>query len=171
MLATGSGSALALTGTSTQTAIDNDTRTQAAIDKTAESQVNPIRENKKAGKKRHGKRSPGLHLAFKSAAETLGLSFEELKEQLPGKSLADIAQEQNVPVANLKSAITAALESGLEEQVASGKISAEKAEELRGQIAERVIRIIDRENKKAGKKRPHEGTLKSKHDRNHTLDA
>jgi hypothetical protein len=71
------------------------------------------------------------HVAFRgmmrAAAEFLGLDRQQLAAQLPGNSLAGLAQKQGKSVDALKAAMVAPGKARLEKAVASGKITKEQA--------------------------------------------
>jgi len=90
----------------------------------------------------------GLHGAigdiFGSAAETLGLTKDELRTELmEGKSLADILAEQNVSVDELKASILDAVEAKLDAAVAEGKLSQDQADTLKEKLDEGVDKFVE----------------------------
>jgi len=83
---------------------------------------------------------------MRAAAEFLGLSGEELRAQLPGNSLAGLAQKQGKGVDALKAAMVAPAKERLAKAVAEGKITQERAaaaleklEALAGALAQKVF--------------------------------
>jgi hypothetical protein len=83
---------------------------------------------------------------MRAAAEFLGLSREELKSQLPGNSLAGLAQKQGKSVDALKAAMVAPAKERLAKAVVDGKITKERAdaalqrlEVLAGKLAAKVF--------------------------------
>jgi hypothetical protein len=66
---------------------------------------------------------------IKAAAEFLGLDREELRAQLPGNSLEDLATKQGKSVDALKAAMLAPAKERLQKAVADGRISQPKADE------------------------------------------
>jgi polyhydroxyalkanoate synthesis regulator phasin len=93
----------------------------------------------------HGKGFGGPHATLEPAAEVLGLSVEELREMLPGTSLAAIAAEQGVAAADVEAAIVAAAQEQLDQAVADGRIDADRAAEMSERIAEHAGDIVERE--------------------------
>lgn len=86
------------------------------------------------------------HGMVRAAAEFLGLSAEQLRTQLPGNSLAGLAQKQGKSVDALKAAMVAPATERLATAVANGRISQaradaalEKLETLAGKLAEKVF--------------------------------
>jgi len=81
---------------------------------------------------------------FGAAASTLGMTTEELRTELKdGKSLADIAAEQNVGTDKLKADITAEIDEQLDKAVADGTITQERADAIAKKVAEHIDDVID----------------------------
>jgi len=78
--------------------------------------------------------------ALRSAAEYLGLSGQELRAQLPGTSLAALAQKQGKSVEGLKAAMIAPAKARLAKAVESGRITQARAD----QALERLAKLVDR---------------------------
>ena len=75
-----------------------------------------------------------------AAAEFLGLDRQELREQLPGTSLAGLAEEQGKSVAALEAAMIAPAKARLANAVAKGTISQARAD----RAVERLEKLADR---------------------------
>jgi hypothetical protein len=67
---------------------------------------------------------------MRTAAGFLGLDREELREQLPGNSLAGLAKKQGKSVDALEAAMTAPAKARLARAVASGRIPQARADEV-----------------------------------------
>lgn len=65
---------------------------------------------------------------LRAAAEFLGLDRAELRAQLPGTSLAALAEKQGKSVAALEAAMIAPAQARLEQAVASGRIMQARAD-------------------------------------------
>lgn len=86
----------------------------------------------------------GAHL--EAVAEVLGLTVEELREELQsGKSLADIAEEQGVALEDLEDAILAKVKEHLDEAVADGRMDQERADEILAKLAEHIGELLTKE--------------------------
>lgn len=74
----------------------------------------------------------GFGVDLQAAATALKLTLPQLQQQLrSGKSIAQVAQAQNVPLQTVKDAITAAARSRLDQQVAAGRLaSAQETQRL-----------------------------------------
>ena len=82
----------------------------------------------------------GLHSMLKAAANFLGLDRAELREQLPGTSLAALAEKQGKSVAALEAAMVAPAKARLANAVAKGTITQTRAD----RILDRLERLADR---------------------------
>ena len=67
---------------------------------------------------------------MRAAAEFLGLDREELRAQLPGRSLADLAKQQGKKIDDLKAAMVAPAKERLAKAVADGRITQARAAEV-----------------------------------------
>ncbi len=71
------------------------------------------------------------------AAEVLGISVEELVEELSqGKTLAEIAEERGVDPQAIVDAFVAQVEEALEQAVADGRLTREQAEDILARVTE-----------------------------------
>jgi hypothetical protein len=78
----------------------------------------------------HRKARIAAHSMIGAAAKFLELDRAELREQLPGNSLAGLAEKQGKKVADLKNAMLAPAKERLAEAVANGRITQAQADEL-----------------------------------------
>jgi 3-hydroxyacyl-CoA dehydrogenase len=82
-----------------------------------------------------------LQAAIKVSAETIGISPGELKTELQaGKSIAEVAAEHNVSVDDVKQALIDAATAKINDAVAKGRITQERADNL----IERLPALVDR---------------------------
>jgi hypothetical protein len=80
------------------------------------------------------------HGAVRAAAKYLGLTGQELRAQLPGTSLAALAEKQGKSVDGLKAAMTAPAKARLAKAVEAGRITQARAD----QALERLAKLVDR---------------------------
>ena len=92
------------------------------------------------GARKHARARVAAHGMLKAAADFLGLDRAELREQLPGNSLAGLAEKQGKSVADLKAAMVAPAKARLAKAVADGKITQARAD----LAAERLDTLADR---------------------------
>lgn len=83
--------------------------------------------------------------ALDSAADAIGISRGELIEELrDGKSLAQVAQEHNVSVDALKNAMLQDARERLDQAVADGKLTQERADEIYANFQSRIDDLVHR---------------------------
>jgi polyhydroxyalkanoate synthesis regulator phasin len=118
--------------------VDDGSLTQDQADEVAAT----LAESGLGGPGGRGGHGPGMDLSV--AAETLGLSEEDLRTALEadGATLAQVAEDQGVEVDALVDALVAAGEERIADAVADGRITQEEADErladLEARITERV---------------------------------
>ena len=78
----------------------------------------------------HRKARIAAHSMMGAAATFLELNREELREQLPGNSLAGLAEKQGKKVADLKNAMLAPAKERLAKAVSDGRITQARADEV-----------------------------------------
>ena len=89
---------------------------------------------------RHVRARIAVRGMLKAAAGFLGLDRQELREQLPGDSLASLAAKQGKSKADLEAAMLAPASARLAKAVANGTVSEARA----GAILARLERIVER---------------------------
>ncbi len=92
------------------------------------------------GARKHVRARLAVRGMFKAAAEFLGLDRAELKAQLPGNSLAGLAEKQGKTAASLEAAMVAPGNARLAKAVSDGKITQARAD----MAAERLAKLADR---------------------------
>jgi hypothetical protein len=89
-----------------------------------------------SGAGRHPLARHGVRGMLKAAADFLHLSGPELRAQLPGTSLAALAQNEGKSQADLESAMLAPAKAKLAKAVASGHITQARADQVLARLAE-----------------------------------
>jgi hypothetical protein len=85
-----------------------------------------------------------LHGAIDAAAKAIGVEPSVITEGLrDGKSIAQIAEENGVSRDAVKTAIVTAVTEKVNEAVSNGRITQERADEILGNLDERVERLLD----------------------------
>jgi hypothetical protein len=120
--------------------------TAVANGRITQEQADQIREHPRAS----AKLLRGAVLSvFDAAADTLHMTKDQLHSELSsGKSLADVAAEQNVSVEDLKAGMTAQITNGLDQAVANGRIDQAKEEKILAGLAQRLDTIINHQGGK-----------------------
>ena len=93
---------------------------------------------------RHGHVRAGLRGILGGAAHYLGLTKEELREQLPGTSLSALAAKQGKSVEGLKAAMIGAAKEKLAKAVAAGRITQARADQALERLAHRIDRLVSK---------------------------
>ena len=85
----------------------------------------------------------GLRTAFTAAAETLGMTTQELREQMKigPQSIASVAGDQTDEVT---AEIVAALSAGIDEAVANGSFPAARADQAKSRLPQVAERMVNR---------------------------
>lgn len=87
-------------------------------------------------------RHPGARLGL--AAETIGITTEELVTALrEGSSIAEVAAANNVEAQTVIDAMVAQLQSKLNEAVAAGKITQERADAIAADAPARITELVN----------------------------
>lgn len=135
-----------------QPLLDDGTLTQAQVDAV----VDTLREAMPRGGHGPGMRGgPGLD----AAAETLGLSVEDLRTALSeGQSLADVAAANGVDVQSVVDALVAEAQAHMAEKVAEGDLTQEEADERLATVTERITAMVNGERPEG----PPEGGLRDR---------
>mgnify|MGYP003863855701 CR=1 FL=1 len=93
----------------------------------------------------HGRRGLRLaHLDLSVAAQAIGISIEQLRQELPGKSLAQVAQEHGKDPNAVATALKDALGQRIDEAVAAGKLTQEQAAQLKEKATRHVDQLMNR---------------------------
>ncbi|RNB87040.1 hypothetical protein EDM56_15195 [Brevibacillus fluminis] len=124
--------------------------------------VNSAERIKQFVESKHNGRMHGKGSGLRNNEELLALlklDADQLKEQLKaGKSLAEVAQAQGVSKADVIKLLIAQRTKKLDEAVASGKLTQEKAKQIKSELADRINRFVEKKfdrkdghNKEKGK--------------------
>ena len=90
-------------------------------------------------------RREALKVAAQAAADAIGVTMDELKAAVKGgQSVAELAQSKGVSVDDVKSAISKALSDRIDKAVSDGKITADQATKVKGNLDARIDRLVNR---------------------------
>lgn len=129
--------------------VSDGTLTQAQADKVATviAEARPARP----GPGGHGRHGGGHRLDLAPAATALGLSEAELRTQLQaGRTLADIADEQDVPQADLVAALVKAGKARLAQAVNDGRLTQAEADDKAAGLEARITERLDEPLRRGG---------------------
>jgi hypothetical protein len=96
---------------------------------------------KRAGK--HRGLQADRHLVLKAAADYLGITVKQLRQELPGHSLAQLAVSHGKTVAGLEAALVSAVSAKVNADKTAGKITEQKASSLVAKFQNRVDAIVN----------------------------
>jgi len=100
--------------------------------------------------RREHRRDLVRHAIVQSSATALNMTVEELRSELQaGNSIADVAAEQGVSLDSVKAQITADAEAKLDELVANGQLTQEKADEALAKLTESLDNILNKSKQPA----------------------
>jgi hypothetical protein len=80
--------------------------------------------------------------ALEAAAKVIGITEEQLDAELPGKSLAQVAQAHNIDPAVVKAAMVANASARVDANLAAGKTTAERASARKAMLSDRFDRLM-----------------------------
>jgi uncharacterized protein YidB (DUF937 family) len=92
----------------------------------------------------HGRFAARAAVSLDAAATAIGISPAQLRQELPGKSLADVATAHGVDPNRVAEALKAEAGRRIDEAVAAGRLTAERGEELKSTAAERIDELMTR---------------------------
>ena len=77
-------------------------------------------------------------------AQAIGISVDQLKQELPGKSLAQVAEAHGKNPADIATALKDAVNQRIDQAVAAGRLTADQAAQLKQQKAQRIDQLMNR---------------------------
>jgi uncharacterized protein (DUF433 family) len=96
------------------------------------------------GGQHHGVRVAMRRFAFKTAADTIGISPADLlKAMKGGHSIAEVAKSHNVEPQAVIDAVVSALDARIQQALTDGKITADQAKKLKAAVATRVPKAVN----------------------------
>ena len=90
----------------------------------------------------HGPGGPGGPVSFDVAAKTIGITADQLRQELPGKSLSDVAKAHNVDATKVADALKADAATRIDQAVKDGKLSADKAAQAKTDANSRIDQMM-----------------------------
>jgi uncharacterized protein YidB (DUF937 family) len=99
-------------------------------------------QQRKSPQRRDGKAFLGEIL--QDAARVIGIGVGELRTQLPGKSLAQVAQSHNVSRDTLVERLRAAITARVDEAVRATKLTQQHADRIKADLPQTIAKQVDR---------------------------
>jgi hypothetical protein len=90
-----------------------------------------------------GGRGENLGASFSAAATAIGVTPEQLRSELPGKSLADVAKAHNKPLDDVKTALKNAAHQSIDAAVTAGRLTADQANTQKTQADQRIDQLVN----------------------------
>jgi hypothetical protein len=81
--------------------------------------------------------------ALTAAAQAIGISVDQLRTELPGKSLAQVAQAHSKTAADVATAMKNAAHQRIDQDVAAGRLTAAEATQRKQQVAQRIDQQVN----------------------------
>lgn len=79
-----------------------------------------------------------------AAATAIGITVDQLRTELPGKSLADVAKAHNADPSKVKAALVAQAQTRIDDAVKSGKATADQATKMKERAASMIDEVMTR---------------------------
>jgi hypothetical protein len=92
--------------------------------------------------------------SFTAAAQAMGISVDQLRQELPGKTLADVARAHNVDPNAVASALKTAAASRIDQDVTAGRLTADQASQAKQQANTRIDQQMTQQQPTGGPGRP-----------------
>ena len=88
----------------------------------------------------------GARFGVEAAAEALGISADDLRDQLrDDKTIADVAEERGVDVRTVIDAMVADATERIDQRVADGDLEADRAAQLKEDLPDRITDVVNGE--------------------------
>lgn len=89
-----------------------------------------------------GRHGHGFGGSPDAAAQAIGISVDQLRQELPGKSLADVAKAHNVDPAKVAAALKAAEAARIDQAVTDGRLTADQAAQRKQEANTRIDQML-----------------------------
>jgi polyhydroxyalkanoate synthesis regulator phasin len=98
-----------------------------------------------------GRRGPrGFGGELNAAATAIGITSQQLEQELPGKSLAQVAQAHGKTAADVATALKNAAHQRIDAAVSSGKLTADQANTQKTQVDQRIDQMVNQVRPQGG---------------------
>jgi hypothetical protein len=86
----------------------------------------------------------GLGAGIDQLARILGITTDQLRRELPGKSITDLAKAYNVDIAKVKADLIVAATTRIDQAVTAGKLTTDRAQTMKANLATRIDTMVTR---------------------------
>jgi hypothetical protein len=112
------------------------------VDQRIEQEVTQVKPQGGAGKG-FGGRGGGSGASLNAAATAIGISPDQLRTELPGKSLAQVAQAHNKTAADVATALKNEAHTRIDAAVTAGRVPADQATTQKSQADQRIDQSVN----------------------------
>jgi hypothetical protein len=84
---------------------------------------------------------PGGDLS--ATAQAIGISADQLRQELPGKSLAQVAQAHGKTASDVATALKNAANQRIDQEVSGGRLTADQATQRKQDLAQRIDQLVN----------------------------
>jgi predicted DNA-binding protein (UPF0251 family) len=85
----------------------------------------------------------GFGLDFNAAATAIGITPQQLKQELPGKSLAQVAQNHGKTAQDVINALTTSADQRIDQAVSSGRITSDQGNTRKTNVSQRINQLVN----------------------------
>ena len=93
-----------------------------------------------------------VHQGLSAAATAMGITPEQLRQELPGKTLADVARARNVDPATVATALTNEANARIDQAVQAGRLTADQAAQVKQRASQTIDQLMNRQVPAAGER-------------------
>jgi hypothetical protein len=87
----------------------------------------------------------GLRMGFETAARAIGISPDQLRQELPNKSLADVAKAHGVDPTVVANTLKTEATSRVDQALSAGRITADQATQMKQRLNDRIDQLMNRQ--------------------------
>jgi hypothetical protein len=84
-------------------------------------------------------------MGLEAPARAMNLSVDQLRQQLPGKSMADVARANNVDPNTVANALKTEANRRIDEAVSAGRLTSDQANQMKQNLSSRIDQMMTRQ--------------------------
>ena len=104
-----------------------------------------------------GRGGPGGGADLTTAAQAIGIPADQLRQELPGKSLAQVAQAHGKNPTDVANALKNAAHQRIDQAVTAGRLTADQANQQKSQVDQRIDQQMNEVRQQGGQGAPDGG--------------